>query len=367
MNITFMIGNGFDLNLGLRTKFVHFYKTYFHSELDREVPESVRNFIQLVLKDQETFGNLDKWSDFEKAFAENVQGSVEDVGEILEDFTIQFAEYLKKEDEKCDYSNEDVLKQFEDFLFLSYNLVENLDKQKISSFYAQKARYSTNNPINDVNFINFNYTSTLHTLLKKVDEKFGARFSEGILENNINQNQKSYRYMLKNIIHIHGTLKNNIIIGVDSIDQFAHEIVGSREELEEFTVKKIMNYNSGQQNKENSFESIIENSDIIYMYGISLGETDKSRWDLINAWIKGTENHKLIYFVFDAKFKAINRIYIPKVIKETKKIKKDVLLKLGFLDNELEKYCDQIFIIDSSDVLNFKLVNEDKEPEANIN
>ncbi|MDE7193392.1 MAG: bacteriophage abortive infection AbiH family protein, partial [Oscillospiraceae bacterium] len=181
MNITFMIGNGFDVNLGLKTKFTDFYDTYFKSELDREVPKSVKNFIQLVLKDKDKFGNLDKWSDFEKAFAENMEGSVDDVGEILEDFTIQFAEYLRKEDEKCDYSNENVLKQFEDFLFLSYNLVENLDKQKISSFYAQRARYSNNNPINDVNFINFNYTSTLNTLVKKVDEKFGRHLSEGIL------------------------------------------------------------------------------------------------------------------------------------------------------------------------------------------
>ncbi len=48
MNITFMIGNGFDVNLGLRSKFTQFYDTYFKSELDRDVPDSVKNFIQLV-------------------------------------------------------------------------------------------------------------------------------------------------------------------------------------------------------------------------------------------------------------------------------------------------------------------------------
>lgn len=369
MNITFMIGNGFDLNLGLKTKFTDFYDTYFKSELDRNVPDSVKNFIQLVLNDKEKFGNLDKWSDFEKAFAENVQGTVEEVGEILGDFTIQFEEYLRKEDEKCDYSDENIVEQFEDFLFLSYEYLENLDKQQINDYYHRKAIFDIkgNIIINNLFFINFNYTSTLHNLTNKVNEKFGMNVDVIDVKTKNERKKTTYKYRLKNIIHIHGKLKSNIVIGVDSTEQFHHQLIGSKKDLEGFTVKKTINYNSGKQERDKSFDALIRCSDIIYMYGLSLGETDKNRWDIIKDWIKESDMHKLIYFAYKTDLKTISRAYTPKVIYEIKKIKEEVLCKLGFTPDELEKYFDQVFIIDSSDVLNFKLVDENKEPEANMN
>lgn len=365
MNITFMIGNGFDVNLGLKTKFTDFYDTYFKSELDRDVPDSVKNFIQLVLNDKEKFGNLDKWSDFEKAFAENIEGSVEDVRDCIEDFTIQFAKYLTDEDEKCDYSDESFLKKFEDFLFQSCEYLENLDKQKIDDYYHRNAIYDLqgNTIINNLFFVNFNYTSTLYILTNKIKEKLG----NDVFDVKNERKKRTYKYRLKNIIHIHGNLKSNIIIGIDSTKQFCHQIIGAKKELEGFIVKKAINYNSGNQERDKSFDSLIKGTDIIYMYGLSLGETDKSRWDIIKDWIKESVKHKLIYFAYRIDLKMLNRIYAPRVIYEIKKIKEDVLCKLGFATNELEKYYNQIFIIDSSDVLNFKLVDENKEPEANMN
>ncbi len=128
-----------------------------------------------------------------------------------------------------------------------------------------------------------------------------------------------------------------------------------------------MNYNLGNENRDVIFNKIVEKSDIIYMYGLSLGETDKSHWDVIRSWIKNFENHKLIYFLYASELKKIKSTYAPKVRLEINKLKNEVLIKLGFSPDELESYYDQVFIIDSSDVLNFKLVDENKEPEANMN
>ncbi|EMG27701.1 AbiH family protein [Listeria fleischmannii] len=55
MNITFLIGNGFDIEIGLKTKFSDFYK-----QLRDE--KRKRNHIY-----KEITENPDKWSDFEVA------------------------------------------------------------------------------------------------------------------------------------------------------------------------------------------------------------------------------------------------------------------------------------------------------------
>lgn len=348
MNITFMIGNGFDLNLGLKTKFTDFYDTYFKSELDRDAPESVKNFIKLVLNDKETFGNLDKWSDFEMAFAENFEGTVEEVGEVLEDFTVQFAEYIRKEEEKCDYSDENVIGLFTDFLCLSYNFLKMRDKQLFKDILSKKG-----NEFWSIRCINFNYTFTFDTMFKKINDSTDRPFEVSDLENNKITYSLNYK---KPILHIHGDLNSNIVIGVDSESQFIHKITGSEEELNDFAVKKEINFYSDSQ-RENNYRVIVLDSDIILMYGLSLGETDKSRWEIINSWLKVSPMKKLIYFAYQTNIKQIRKEYSPKLLMEMKKIKKDVLSKLGFTDDEYEKYYDQVFIIDSSDVLNFKLVD----------
>ena len=53
MNITFLIGNGFDLNLGLKTTYSDFLKEYT-SVIDEKDP--LKSFKKYILKD------FDKWS-----------------------------------------------------------------------------------------------------------------------------------------------------------------------------------------------------------------------------------------------------------------------------------------------------------------
>lgn len=362
MNITFMIGNGFDLNLGLKTKFTDFYETYFKSELDRDVPESVKNFIQLVLKDKEKFGNMDKWSDFEKAFAENIQGTVDDVGEILEDFTVQFAEYLKKEEEKCNYSDGNIINGFSEFLCLSFNFLKLRDKTILKEFIDEKSKEVFN-----TKFINFNYTDTLDNLIMKMLEYFNSNVEVDVEVDDPEYYHKTYKYKFGHkSVHIHGNLTSDIVIGVDSKDQFKHQITGIKM-IEDYAVKSTINLNSGNEYRDNYYIRVVGQSDIIYMYGLSLGKTDKSHWDVISDWIKAAESHKLIYFAYTSNLKQVKGIYSPKLRDEINKIKDDVLFKLGFMSLDFEHFYDQVLIIDSDDVLNFKLVNENKELEANIN
>lgn len=55
MNITFLIGNGFDVSLGMESSYSSFYKYIQENEL---LPNNI--FTKLINKD------IDKWSDFER-------------------------------------------------------------------------------------------------------------------------------------------------------------------------------------------------------------------------------------------------------------------------------------------------------------
>ena len=81
MNITFLIGNGFDIKLGLKTRYTDFYPVYIASNKDKDINDSAKRFADLIDSNYET------WADFEMAFAKKAFGTKNDVCDILYDFT----------------------------------------------------------------------------------------------------------------------------------------------------------------------------------------------------------------------------------------------------------------------------------------
>ena len=64
MNITFMIGNGFDLHLGMKTRFTDMYEGYIQSPSEDIVIQRFKEDLK------ESAGErYEKWSDFEIAMA----------------------------------------------------------------------------------------------------------------------------------------------------------------------------------------------------------------------------------------------------------------------------------------------------------
>ena len=50
MNITFIIGNGFDLNLDLKTKYIDFYNYYFSIESEKKPIQDFKAYLNEKLK-----------------------------------------------------------------------------------------------------------------------------------------------------------------------------------------------------------------------------------------------------------------------------------------------------------------------------
>ena len=153
MNITFLIGNGFDVHLGLKTRYTDFYDIYINSNKDTE-EENIKNFCGMIE------GNYETWADFESAFAEKAFGTKDDVKAILSDFSVKFAKYLRGQVQLCDYTDEEIPQKFKDFLINGYKFLETRDRQTIDN------KYKAVNANITINFINFNYTNTLNNLIE---------------------------------------------------------------------------------------------------------------------------------------------------------------------------------------------------------
>lgn len=341
MNITFLIGNGFDINLGLKTKYTDFYNEYIASVQDLDDSDCRKRFAMKI------DGNYDTWADFEMGFANNISGSADDVRKILYDFNSKFTEYLKKQVDLCCFNNPDILKLFSGFLLNWRKHLEVKDKSIIDHIYNSKTHESI-----QLDFVSFNYTD----IVQKIKKQYVAANSSKELRK-IDQN-KGFSEYIGNILNIHGVLGENIIIGVDSLEQLADEKLRQDTSLANLCVKSKLNEYIGNNSVETQFVTMVQGSQIICAYGLSFGKTDLSRWKVIKEWVKQSDANKFVAFKYGVNFDNYNRSYLPLLLNVIDSEKNGILALLGFEVDEYEKYRPQIFVIDSSKVLNFKLIQE---------
>ena len=107
MDITFLLGNGFDIGLGLNSSYRDFYKEY--CKPDDTDSECIRFKNQLKTTDDGVFNSVYNWSDFEKAFGEYAKEFGKEQEDeylgVFSDFCQKFNLYLEKEESLIDYSN----------------------------------------------------------------------------------------------------------------------------------------------------------------------------------------------------------------------------------------------------------------------
>lgn len=348
--ITFLIGNGFDINLGLKTKYSDFYNEYLESNKDVDKNSNVGKFCEMIASDYET------WSDFEGAFAQKIWGTKDVVSDILYDFSTKFSEYLSKQVALCNYNDKEIIRKFQKFLTNGYDTLEPVDKEIIKN--KDNELHSDDVTIN---FINFNYTNTLDKLLNLYvsNNKDGKRLSSYKVPR-VNGSVFCSK-SIGQILHIHGVLGGNIITGVDSLQQLANEDLRNDNKIAKYCVKSEMNKDYGKADAENKFAEMINRSSLIYAYGLSFGESDRSRWNILSKWFKANSGHKFVIFKLNTGFEKFDKAYPRKLLDAIDSAKNEYLRLLGIAGEGYEKYYSQIFVIDSSAVLNFKLTGGDHE------
>lgn len=288
MNITFLIGNGFDLNLGLKTTYADFINYYEHT---RGKTKHLDNFREHILKNEKLWSNTEiALGEFTKEF--EVGGGME-FSECHNDMCEHLIQYLKAEESRVSYEKNasKICDAFKNIL----NPEEHFPMQEKNAIRTVFNRYK--NTDYDFNFICFNYTPTLDKCIEIVNgsEVLGKHIYGNMTFNNT----------IKQLCHVHGTLEKDLIFAVNDESQIAKPEIFDFEEGEickHLLIKQQAN-ESYQENTDTIAYDIIKNSQIIYIYGMSLGKTDALWWNRICEWLNGNYDRHLIIHMFNMSIK----------------------------------------------------------------
>lgn len=268
MNILYILGNGFDKAQGMATSYPEFYKylvdnTNNGSELLQQLKKDIKE-------------DKDLWSDMEEAFGVFTQKirTTETFGDFYFELSELLRKYLKSEEEKFLISQQLKDKFKSDFISFSGSLGP-LDKIRFNNYQNMFGGD------NHIYVITLNYTNTL----------------EKLLDNKISDWRFDNRNILRGVIHLHGTLDNSIIIGVDNEEQIANKELCKEEDVKDLLIKNQSNI-AMKQTRQITCESWIENANLIILYGVSLGNTDIRWWNLIGNQLKKRNKLAIIQHLY---------------------------------------------------------------------
>lgn len=270
MNITFLIGNGFDLNAGLETTYSAFLKDYLSHTAEDD--ERIKYFKQVILKDTEM------WSNAELAFGaatkqfETDGYTAEDFCECHEDFCIKLANYLTEQEQRINYSSLQEL--------LRKGFAQGLQNYKKGFREAENdVLKNGENAVSGAytfNIITFNYTALIgicHQYLEKsANPLLGSRAVNG----------SKYQNACGKLIYAHGSVNRDMVLGVNDVSQIAAPSLF--DEYDDIYINELIKQKTNEINGWNTDKKayeLLKSSDLIYIYGMSLGKTDQLWWERI--------------------------------------------------------------------------------------
>ena len=103
------------------------------------------------------------------------------------------------------------------------------------------------------------------------------------------------------VVHVHGYVDRHPIIGLNDKEQIQNKELAEDRKFCRYIIKPTINSLIRQQFDQKATE-IISSSNIICIYGMSLGATDKKWWDFILRWLKDGTNRQLVIFDYDDEY-----------------------------------------------------------------
>lgn len=337
MGVTFLIGNGFDLNLGMKTRYTDMYDSYIKSKSKSTVIDKFKKDLQ-----KEEHNHYENWSDFEMGMARYAQNFT-DENEFIEciwDFKAHMVDCLKKEDtaiiNKINSSPNTALT----------GLIKTLQ-----TFHRGSTRNITyeiediiyKNKYCPCSFITFNYTKVLDRILNMTPEHFDM--GDVIFD------------VDRHIIHVHGSVDYDVVLGVDNKSQISNNFRLTRNTELAF-IKPEFNKVFDYRRVDKAID-MINKSSVICAFGLSLGESDKTWIDVLKEWLLTNDNHHLIYYVYDEN--EIPLYNYDMKIQYEEALKNEFFKKLKITDALIEKIRNRVHIPVSYKIFDFKIQEKGKE------
>lgn len=340
MNITFLLGNGFDIGLGLKTRYENFYNEYLKTQAtDNENINSFKTMLSNRNTDEQK--KIIDWSDFEKAFGEHsTDFTINKKREYIdrfENFIVSFNAYLEEEEKKIDYSDKKKISDTMKKDVTTYFYIRERDKLEIEALYKRTPGQRI------YNFISYNYTKIIDECAKILNESLN------------NDNSRT----VGKVLHIHGFIEENMIMGVNDASQITNKVFANDQNIVREIVKPQQNIDS-RSNYESEAISIINSSNIICTYGMSIGETDKKWWNIISNWLSNNSNRLFVILAHDDKY---NKRFPHQQTEVVDKIVNKFLSFSNLPSEKLNNIKDRIFVGVNYDVFEMNLCRQEENEE----
>lgn len=306
MKVLYIIGNGLDISLGMKTDYQSFYNYYKTIDAGDQDIEAMKLSIEN--------GRYETWADLESGLGaySNYVSSENVYIKCLDHLKEYLKIYLNDEFKKWKYGANHFVNDL-------YYPSKYLDSQ-IQSIYNQfVSSISNDGTIDNVKIVTLNYTNTIDHML-------------------------SYYNMKDNIdlLHIHGILNNGMVIGVNDIQQIANEKFWTNRDIVENFVKP--SFNDACLNNNNSlFERWINETSIIVIFGTSMGETDRKWWRLIGKKLQDSANSAMVFFYAFDKDKDI-QLHPNYRLRWTEGYQRDLLKKFEIPEDKTKQVLAKICI-----------------------
>lgn len=351
MNITFLIGNGFDVDQGIASSYSKFYEWYCDKPSQKKHIENFRKNIKDditrdVPDDEKT------WADFELGLGRYTtkftKETVEDFLDCLEDGQENIRKYLLEQEAKFDFD------AYSDMAYKAFY-------HSIRDFYAEVSdleRPTIHNVINthgqdgrEIKFITFNYTNTLERIISKLpNDPFSTWKINGV----------TYSYRInRQVLHVHGTTEEFPVLGVNDESQIANRELLETPQFKEMMCKADSVRALGKLWHDEA-EKQISNSKYVCILGMSLGDSDAKWWRKLNQWLKADSGRRLIIYWFEKE--PPNGISIRKELQYKEKVKNRLVSFSKLSSEEISAIKSRTYVIINTNRF-LKLERPDKRPE----
>lgn len=282
--LLYLIGNGFDLKMGLKTKYSQFYQWY------KALPKSQNKIVQAFRDDidMETQGEL--WSDLEWALGQYLKrlNSPEQAKDLFNDIQFNLQKYIRQQNDANTFRDFSTSPSFMKNFFEPDSIFRSATRKKINEYF----NHITNHI--QTRIVIFNYTDTLEKLIGWKSKTQNYKFSE------------NFDRIILGIEHIHGFCddRGRLAIGVNSAEQISNPTLREDQGVIERFVKPAFNDSFELEHHLDCYRWISQ-SNIIVIYGMSLGKTDQYWWDAIaNKLINNDSCILIVHFKRDCSFEG---------------------------------------------------------------
>ena len=276
MNVTFLIGNGFDLACGMKTRYSDVYEGYIKAPSATPIIEQFKADL-IKEKTKENWGN---WSDFEMGMAQYAEKF--DNEQDFIDCVVDFRQFLKQH---LLIQQERFNELWEHIHHVRYETLDNYINNCIFSYYRGISKGWIHELTKAPSFISFNYTDILDNVLK-------TSYPDEVT-----------------IHHIHGTLSDgDMILGIDNEKQINTLFQLSSKGKRTF-IKPILNEEYAWETVQ-EIRELISDSDYICAFGLSFGDSDLMWKNAVIEWLRKDETHELFLYDYECSQMPIDDIVI---------------------------------------------------------